>query len=178
MNPTEALQLESHEPQKAAKAAVRAMKLLSGMPCKPDQALRSLEPYQCYGRYHGVASERSDTLVSQVCGMSGDCHMLKGEVDLAAEWYRLSVRYKTDTGFPVAYARLVLDHDLRGHFRTALDSLRLSKAAWRRQSWLSRALDTYMAFAWLNRFRPSWIRNAIRNRGLLSQLESRVERNS
>jgi hypothetical protein len=149
-----------------------AIGLINGWPRKIDDALQLIEPYQAFGRYHGASEHCSATIVSQVCGGSGDCHMLRGETELAAAWYQLSVRYRTDTGFPQAYARLVVDHKLRDHAQPALEALRECNAAWRRRSWLLRARDFVLAFVWLNRLHPGWIRCQIRDRQLLPRLEA------
>jgi hypothetical protein len=174
MHPSDALKSESDDPRGASQAVLAAIGHVNGWPSKIELALQVIEPYQAYTRYSGTSESRSATIVSQVCGVSGDCHMLRGEVELAAAWYQLSVRYRNDTGFPQAYARLVVDHQLRDHFRPALEALRQCRATWLRRPWLERARDTVLAYAWLNRFRPSWIRSQIRDRRLLPQLESLV----
>jgi hypothetical protein len=174
MNPSNALQSESGDLQGASQALLVAIGHINGWPRKIESALKVLETYQAYGRYRSTSEHRSAMMVSQVCGASGDCHMLRGEVDLAATWYRLSIGYRKDTGFPQAYARLVVDHHLRDHFRPALEALRERHASWLCRPWLDRACDTVVAFAWLNRCRPSWIRSQIRDRRLLPQLENLV----
>ena len=43
-------------------------------------------------------------------------------------WYQLSVRYTRDSGFPIAYADLAIQHELRDHYRPALEALRENRA--------------------------------------------------
>ena len=174
MYPSDALNSESDDPRAAAQALLTAIGHISGWPRKVELALQTIAPYQAYSGYRGLSERRSANIVSMVCGVSGDCHMLQGEVALAAAWYQASVQYRKDTGFSTAYARLVVDHELRDHFRPALEALRQSRATWLRRPWLQRCRDTVLAFTWLNRFHPGWIRSQIRDRHLLPQLERLV----
>src|ERR1041385_1356957 len=103
MHPSDALKAESDDPRGASQAVLSAIGHVNSWPRKVELALQVIEPYQAYAGYRGTSESRSATIVSQVCGVSGDCHMLRGEVELAAAWYQLSVRYRNDTGFPQAY---------------------------------------------------------------------------
>lgn len=171
MHPSVALQLESDDSRGAARALLRAVDYISGWPRKPELALQAVEPYQAFGRYRSTSENRSVTIVSQVCGTTGDCHLLLGDIELAALWYQLSVRYTRSSGFPVAYARLVVAHKLHDHFRPALDALRESRTLWHSRPWWLRLRDFSLAFVWLNKCHPQWIRCQIRDRNLLAQLE-------
>lgn len=174
MHPSHALQSESDDTQGASRAVLAAIDHINGWPRKIESALQVLQPYQAYGRYRGISKHRSAAIVSNVCGASGVCHMSRGEIDVAAAWFQLSIQYRKDTGFPYSYARLVVDHKLRDHSRPALEALRECQAAWRSRPWLLRVRDFVLAFTWLNKCRPSWIRNYIRDKQLLSQLEGLV----
>lgn len=97
--------------------------------------------------------------------------MLKGDAQSAASWYQLSVKFSRDSGFPVAYARLVVEHKLSDHVRTALDALRENREIWNGRPWWLRVRDIVLSFVWLNKCHPRWIRHEIRNIRLKPKLE-------
>ena len=160
----------------ALDAAVSAGRQLEWPRANPSRGLALIAPFAECEQFIDAQPSQSLGVRCIICAVHGDCHLALGQIGEAAGWYLRGCGYSKAGGcspfFAPFYARMVVDHQLTGHYHTAIEALHAHYAAWRSNPFLTRLYWNIFTLWWL---RPSQWRMKLRERRLLVQLSTLVE---
>ncbi|MBM4043379.1 MAG: hypothetical protein FJ290_33245 [Planctomycetes bacterium] len=144
---------------------------------KPEVALEMLRPFMDRDEFPDVPRDRSDSVVSLVSSVVGDCHMEMGSLEEAARWYRRASCFRKEGGYADFYAEAVIKGRLSDHYEHALECLRYNHAQWKNNPLRIRALGHILVW-WrlINRpWKIGWYLSfRRRSKGFEAELEALV----
>jgi hypothetical protein len=138
--------------------AMRAMLAASSRLCKlfpkPLKVLEDIRPYaDCPVMLfrNPIKPERIDIVTAQVrsllYGLVADCYRIAKQYDAAAVWYQLASTFYMGGGYPAFYARMVIKHSIRIHYRKAYECISFSNRIPRQVSWFKQIMIYVSCFA-------------------------------
>jgi hypothetical protein len=127
--------------------AMRAMLATTSQLCKlfpkPLQVLEDIRPFvECPVMLfrNPIKPERIEIVTAQVrsllFGLVGDCYRIDKQYEVAAHWYSHASTFYKGGGYPVLYARMVIQHSLIDHYQSAYECIRFANRELSQYTWL------------------------------------------
>ena len=131
--------------------AMRAMLAVTSRLCKlfpkPLQVLEDIRPFvECPVMLfrNPINPERIEIVTAQVrsllFGLVGDCYRIDKQYEVAAHWYSHASTFYKGGGYPAFYARMVIKHSIRSHYRKAYECIGFANREPRQVSWFKQMM--------------------------------------